>query len=60
MIDDDRDDGQQAMYYLELEQATLEALDRCHNAGAKDDDLYFLAAQLGVGERYRKAHAAHR
>ena len=57
MIPDDRDDGQQAMYYEELERETLEALDRCAKVGGGFDDLYFLAAQLGVGERFRKEHA---
>jgi hypothetical protein len=51
---DDRDDGQQAQDYLELEHDTLEALERCLKAGGRPDDLYFLAAQLGVGERFRK------
>lgn len=51
---DDRDDQQQAMWSDELERDTLEALDRCARVGGKFDDLYFLAAQLGVGERFRK------
>lgn len=57
IVDDDRDDGQQAMYYQQMEQENLDALDRCYQVGGKFDDLYFLAAQLGVGERFRKAHA---
>lgn len=56
-MDDDRDDNGNAFFYEELERDTLDALDRCHKAGAKPDDLYFLAAQLGVGERFRKDHA---
>lgn len=58
MPDDDRDDAEQAHYYEELEQYTLDALDRCAAVGARFDDLYYLAAQLGVGERFRKTHAA--
>lgn len=61
MIDyDDRDDGRQAMYYEELERDTLEVLDRCARAGAQLPDLQFLAAMLGVGDRFQKAHAPGR
>jgi len=52
----DEDEGN-AMFYEELERDTLDALDRCKQAGARFDDLYFLAAQLGVGERWRKSNA---
>ncbi len=59
MIDEDMDDGQQqAELYAELEQNTLAALDRCAKAGGALDDLHFLAAQLGVGDTFRRAHAA--
>ena len=53
---DDRDDEQQARDYEEREQVTLEALARCRRAGAKPDDLIFLAAQLGVGETFKKLY----
>lgn len=32
----------------EREQMTLDALNRCRAAGARDDDLRWLAAELGV------------
>ena len=57
MIPDDRDDGQQAMYYQEMELETLAALARCVTAGASFDDLHLIAAQLGVGAAFKKAHA---
>ena len=57
MPDDDRiNDANWAECNVELERITLEALDRCADAGGRFDDLYFLAAQLGVGERFRKHH----
>lgn len=56
-MNDDADDGQQAMWADEMERDTLDVLDRFARIGAKFDDLYFIAAQLGVGERFRKAHA---
>lgn len=58
-MNDDRDDDgqQQEECWHEMEQDNLEALDRCAKAGARFDDLYFIAAQLGVGERFRKEHA---
>ena len=52
-MSEDTDAGN-AFFYEELEHDTLEALERCRRAGAKTDDLYFLAAQLGVGERFKK------
>lgn len=56
---DDRDPSQeQAEMYAELEQNNLAALDRCYSAGGNFDDLHFLAAQLGVGDSFRRAHAA--
>ena len=51
------DDRQLAEMNDELQHMTLDALDRCAQAGGRFDDLYFLAAQLGVGERFRKDHA---
>ena len=56
-MNNDTDDGQQAMWADEMERDTLDVLDRFARIGAKFDDLYFIAAQLGVGERFRKAHA---
>lgn len=52
------DDRQQAEANMELELITLAALARCVDAGGTFDDLRFLAAQLGVGEPFRKAYAS--
>ena len=52
------DDRQQAEANMELELITLAALARCADAGGALDDLLFLAAQLGVGEPFRKAYAS--
>ena len=57
--DDDYLDAQLAEMNVELQRMTLDALDNCHKAGGRFDDLYFLAAQLGVGEAFRK-HNEHR
>lgn len=46
-----------AHYYEEQELETLAALARCATAGGNSDDLQFLAAQLGLGARW-KAHAS--
>lgn len=54
--DDRSNDADWSECNLELERLTLDALDRCADAGGRFDDLYFLAAQLGVGERFRKTH----
>lgn len=51
---DDYMDAQLAEMNVELERLTLDALDNCVRAGGRFDDLYFLAAQLGVGEAFRK------
>lgn len=37
MEPEDRDDGQQAMYYQEMEMETLAALARCVTAGGAKD-----------------------
>jgi hypothetical protein len=39
----------------ELELMTLAALTRCAGAGGDPDDLQFLAAQLGVGDQFKRA-----
>lgn len=52
------DDRQQAEANMELELITLAALARCVDAGGTFDDLHFLAAQLGVGEPFKRAHAS--
>jgi hypothetical protein len=35
---------------LEQQQMVYEALDKCHEAGAPDDELKFLAWQAGCGD----------
>lgn len=52
------DDRQQAEANIELELLTLAALARCADAGGAFNDLHFLAAQLGVGEPFKRAHAS--
>ena len=51
------DDRQQAEANMELELITLAALARCADAGGAFNDLHFLAAQLGVGDAFKRAHA---
>lgn len=52
------DDRQQAEANQELELTTIAALARCADAGGNFEDLHFLAAQLGVGEPFKRAHAS--
>ena len=52
------DDRQQAEANMELELIPLAALARCAGAGGNFDDLHFLAAQLGVGDTFKRAHAS--
>ena len=52
------DDRQQAEANQEVEVMTLAALARCAGAGGNFDDLHFLAAQLGVGDTFKRAHAS--
>ncbi len=52
------DDRQQAEAHQDLELMTLAALARCAGAGGNFDDLHFLAAQLGVGDTFKRAHAS--
>ena len=51
------DDRQQAEANMELELITLAALARCADAGGAFNDLHFLAAQLGVGDAFKRTHA---
>jgi len=55
MIDDFPTDAQQQLMHEEQEQMALEALARCQQAGAPDEDLQLLAAMLGVGQEYRRS-----
>lgn len=52
------DDRQQAEANQELELMTIAALARCADAGGNFEDLHFLAAQLGVGDTFKRAHAS--
>ena len=58
-MDDDRTNEQDyAEMNRELELMTLAALTRCAGVGGNLDDLQFLAAQLGVGQEFRRAVVA--
>lgn len=50
------DDRQLAEMNQELELETIAALARCVTAGGNTDDLQFLAAQLGVGDSFKKQY----
>lgn len=54
------DDQQQAELHAELELMTIAALARCATAGADQDDIQFLAAQLGVGDWFRQEQSRTR
>lgn len=57
-VDDRPNEQDYAEMNRELELMTLAALTRCAGVGGNLDDLQFLAAQLGVGDQFRRAACA--